>query len=252
MENQEELASEFLKIAVKHKLKEKLEERKARQNVHEVKKQIKTNERLMKRTIMGKPEREPLTKPNNFAEEKKRIAQMSELVVHSKQGIKKISEEFEKPPGRIYEEEEKPEAIPRAITAEEVLETPLSPGFKKEELEIPVPRFNRQGGRVENLEENPNLIMPDFGKINELVKSPSISIIQCDGPKEEIKITRNGKIEKTGLKLNEEEIKAIIKKFSDRTRKEITQPVFKATFSNLELTAIISDFSGSRFVILKK
>lgn len=252
MKKQEELAQEFLKVIAKNNLRKKQEENNNKKKLQEVKKNIKETEKTMKHTIMQKSET-PVTL--SLYKEKEKIDEMSELVLHSKKGIEKISEEFEKSPGKIYEEESTPEATPKAISAEKILETPLSPEFKKKEIEVPVPRFIKPGEIREiaqSQEINPNLIVPDLGKINDLVKSPSISIIQCDGTNEEIKITRNGKIEKTGIKLNEEEIKTIIRKFSDRAGKEITRPVLKVNFSNLEMTAIISEFSGNRFVISKK
>ncbi len=252
MKNQEELAQEFLKIIAKNNLRKKQGEITNRKKIQEVKKQIRETEKTMKRTIMQRSE---MPKNQYLYDEKEKIGQISELVLHSKKGIEKISEDFEKPTGRIYEDGIEPEAIPKAINAEEILETPLSPTFKKKELEIPIPRFIKPGEireKTENQESNPSMVLLDLGKLNELVKSPNISIIQCDGSNQEVKITRNGKIEKTGIKLNEEEIKTIIKKFSDRAGKEITRPVLKASFSNLEMTAIISEFSGNRFLISKK
>ena len=91
----------------------------------------------------------------------------------------------------------------------------------------------------------------DLGKLNSFLQDEAITAIQCDGANIPIKIIREGKVTETVIVLSEQEIKEIIKKFADRTGQAVTEPVFKTQIGNLVLTAVISSFAGSRFVISK-
>ena len=91
----------------------------------------------------------------------------------------------------------------------------------------------------------------DLGKLNLFISDKDVLVIQCDGANTPISITKQGGVEKTNIKLGEEEIKLIVQKFADRAEQPVTKPVFKTTISNLSITAITSSFTGSKFVISK-
>ena len=76
-----------------------------------------------------------------------------------------------------------------------------------------------------------------------------IKVIECANGN--IRIKRNGEFEQTTIFLSEQEVKDLIKKFSEMTKIPISDNIFRATLSNLSITAIISDKIGSRFLITK-
>jgi len=98
-------------------------------------------------------------------------------------------------------------------------------------------------------EKQSALIALDLGKINLLVKDENISVIQCDGANLPIKVTREGTVNETKIKLSEDEIKEIVQRFADRAGQALSEPIFKTQVGDLKITAIISAFAGSRFVI---
>ena len=51
--------------------------------------------------------------------------------------------------------------------------------------------------------------------------------------------------------LNEEEIQQIIKEFSGMANTPIMNNILRAKYQDLELTAVISEFVGSRFILHK-
>lgn len=246
MEYSQEFVQQFLRVAAKSKNREKkikvLEEKR---KVEDVKKELKRKSGLMKKSIMlrQETEQEENRKPY-FQQEKKKIVQMSDFVIHSQRGIEKAPKEIQPMPKmqgkNIFLEKTEPVILtPKNVNSEIVLEAPLPPTFKTIPPKAPMAPISL-------------VSLPDFGKINELIRDKGISIIQCDGPNTNVKVNKSGKIEKTEIILDEQEIKNIIRKFAERAEKELTQPIFKASLSNLEITAISSDFSGNRFVISRK
>lgn len=168
-------------------------------------------------------------------------------------------------------EVEKREAIPQKIIHPPILSTEtLIPSVKIENRLIPAipfitPRQHPAGqfpGTQNKLNmpvqqekiqlqfvQNPEEI--DLGKMNSVIKDPAVTIIECPGPDKLLTVKRAGQMNITNIKLNEFEISEIIKKFSDKTRIPIIGGAFKAAVGNLIITAVISEFIGSRFIITK-
>ena len=92
----------------------------------------------------------------------------------------------------------------------------------------------------------------DIGKLNMFLKDPRVQSIECPGPNKNVLVRKNGVIQKTKLILTAEDIKNIIQEFSIKTRIPLIEGTFKAAFGNLIMTAVISEFVGSRFVLQKK
>lgn len=91
----------------------------------------------------------------------------------------------------------------------------------------------------------------NLGKINPLIKDQAITLIECPGPGKFITVKRINQINITQIKLAEKEISEIIRKFSEKAKIPVIQGTFKAAVGNLIITAIISEFIGSRFIITK-
>ncbi|MDP3882393.1 MAG: hypothetical protein Q8Q31_05950 [Nanoarchaeota archaeon] len=91
-----------------------------------------------------------------------------------------------------------------------------------------------------------------FAKLDELIQDPSVETIECPGPDKPILISRRGKIQPTSFALKAEEIDRIMKEISDKTRIPLTTGVFRAALRRYLVTAVLSEFVGTRFIIQKK
>lgn len=88
-------------------------------------------------------------------------------------------------------------------------------------------------------------------KINLLIKDPRVSAVECPGPNKFLLVKIGGRIKLTKTTLTETGIKQVIETFSQKAKIPIIGGVFKAAADNLVITAVISDFVGSRFIISK-
>ena len=147
---------------------------------------------------------------------------------------------------------------PPKLTKEWPMPVPKAPGRPSEQeamvaptAELPFPEPKVPLPTPPTLVPRESIVSPniDLNKLNPLISDQAISVIQCDGANLPIKITKQKIIQKTRITLNEDEIKAIVKKFADRAGQIMTEPIFKTQIGNLSITAIISTFAGSKFVI---
>ena len=91
-----------------------------------------------------------------------------------------------------------------------------------------------------------------LGKIYQIISDPSVFSIECPGPEKNILVNRAGTIQASAMALTKDEIDLIMKEISDTTRIPLVSGVFKAAFRNLIITAVLSEFVGTRFLIQKK
>ena len=92
----------------------------------------------------------------------------------------------------------------------------------------------------------------NLGKLNSLISDPRVRSIECQGPNKNILVHKDGTVQKTSLVLTSDEVENTIKDFSEKTRIPLIGGTFKAALGNLIITAVTSDFVGSRFIIQKK
>lgn len=106
----------------------------------------------------------------------------------------------------------------------------------------------------------PTQIQPEFQtrpelsvleKLEPLLKDNSIQSIECPGPGKNILIKRYNKINVTRISLNQSEITNIINNFSQKARIPMVGGILKAAVGDLVISAIVSEFVGSRFIINK-
>lgn len=91
----------------------------------------------------------------------------------------------------------------------------------------------------------------DVDKITPFLRDPTILSIECQGPGKNILINRSGIIQATPIILSKDEIDKLMEDFSEKTRIPLIKGVFKAALSNFIITAVISEFVGTRFYIEK-
>lgn len=97
-----------------------------------------------------------------------------------------------------------------------------------------------------------SLKIETLSKIDSLLSDPTIATIECPGPGLPLMISRGGFIQSTPINFTPDEIGAILREISEKTRIPLTAEVFKAALGEFILTAVLSEFTGSRFIIQKK
>lgn len=92
--------------------------------------------------------------------------------------------------------------------------------------------------------------MIDIGKITKFAMDKMIDAIECPGPNAMVKVKKENYIFLTNVSLTEDEINKVIRKFAEESKTPIA-PVFKSSAGGFMITAIVSQVSGSRFVIVR-
>ncbi len=90
-----------------------------------------------------------------------------------------------------------------------------------------------------------------FERIQPLLNNPTISSVECPGPGKNIIINKSGLVQTVALTLNQEEIDEIMNEFSSKTKIPLIKGVFRAALGNIIISAVLSDFVGTRFHIEK-
>jgi len=122
--------------------------------------------------------------------------------------------------------------------------------------EIPLPKEKQEIAETgSTFDSVKSALLPsgdiNFGKITPFIRDPVVSSLECRRADEKIMIKKLGQIISTEVQLNETEINSLIKAFSEKTRIPLTEGILKARLGNLEIFAVISKFSTSRFIITK-
>lgn len=91
----------------------------------------------------------------------------------------------------------------------------------------------------------------DLGKLTPLIRDPMVKIIDCPGPEQNLVVTGNMGIKKTGIILGRDEINDIVEKFSKESKIPVHEGVFKVVVGRFIFLAIVSEIIGSRFTLRK-
>lgn len=91
----------------------------------------------------------------------------------------------------------------------------------------------------------------DLGKLNQFLADRELTMIECPGPGKFIFVRKVGRVNLTKISLSQEEIDRVIERFSEKAKIPVIGGVFKASVDDLTISAVISDFVGSRFIISK-
>jgi hypothetical protein len=126
---------------------------------------------------------------------------------------------------------------------------PSEPLFKKSIQEVVA--VQKQKLAEIKPEPQPKPIGFNLGKLEPLAQDNSIHLIECSGPGKNILIRRYNQPNVTKITLNQAEITDIINNFSIEARIPVVGGILKAAVGNLIISAVISDFVGSRFIINK-
>jgi len=92
----------------------------------------------------------------------------------------------------------------------------------------------------------------DFAAIDKILNDVSVQTVECPGPNKQVLVYKNGKIQAANLTLNGDEINNIMNSLSKKTRIPIGSGFFKAAIGPYIITAVMSEFVGTRFIIQRK
>ncbi|MBS3088473.1 hypothetical protein J4402_01705 [Candidatus Pacearchaeota archaeon] len=161
-----------------------------------------------------------------------------------------------------------PPELKKEISTQETVETPsliVNKEIKKTSPppQMRPPRFVRRMKIVQPQIQKPIIQIPpqqptqmqgriNLGKVARFLKDPSVLSVECTGPEKNLLVNRSGAIQTTPAVLTKEEIDQILNEVSSQTQIPIVPGLFKALFRNLLITAVVSDYVGSRFIIQKR
>jgi hypothetical protein len=91
----------------------------------------------------------------------------------------------------------------------------------------------------------------DLDKIKRILMDRNVINIECPGEKRYLIINRNGKRIPIKVMLGKNDIEEIINYFSQESRIPRIGGIFKAIVEDMIITAIDSEFAGSKFIITK-
>ncbi len=237
----------------KQQAEEKKETRKVKKGEKTIEKRIVMVEKKLRPSVMRRKKMRQKLKPLTIEEEK--IEKPREKIERVEIAPKPTPEAMEEAP--IYKRP-LPTLLKPEIRKDWPLPPPRPPARPPEEEamappteEMPYPEapvYPAPAPPEKPKEKSIALVTLDLGKLNIFIKDKTISVIQCDGANIPIKITKEI-VKETKIKLTEDEIREIVQKFADRAEQPLTEPIFKTKINNLSITAIISAFAGSKFVI---
>ena len=94
--------------------------------------------------------------------------------------------------------------------------------------------------------------VPIMEKLNPILADPTVQAINCPGPDKNITITRRGMVQTIAMAFTAEDITLFLKDISEKTKIPLLPGLFKVVFQNMIITAVISEFVGSKFIIEKR
>ena len=98
-----------------------------------------------------------------------------------------------------------------------------------------------------NLFQNP----PNYGKMNMIMRDPFVEFIECEGPNKNLVVTKRGQKQKTNISLTKQEIDTLLNNISAKTRIPLVTGVYRVSWDNLVINAVVSDSLEPRFLIKK-
>ncbi len=104
---------------------------------------------------------------------------------------------------------------------------------------------------LRNLQPIPGSNVLDLEKLNPPIKDPLVSVIECNGAEEPIIVRGRIGTKTTKIILSEEEIDKVIQKFARASKIPVSEGIYKVAVGKLIFSAIISEVTGTKFIITK-
>lgn len=181
--------------------------------------------------------------------EKHRIEKGIKIEKLKQKFIKSSSEESP----QIFEEnqETKRKPIIYRSSVQDMQLTPSKVTKRIKPLTKPIPSQYQPSRQIKGIQLPTPPTSNPTKKIDPLIRDSSVQMIECSGPGRNILVKRYGKINTTKIRLSQKEIMDIINHFANEARIPIAGGILKAAIKNLVISAVISEFVGSRFIINK-
>lgn len=138
--------------------------------------------------------------------------------------------------------------IPSMMHNFQISDTQL-PLPRQKSFNLPPPPMSMPRTYTPNASPGQNL---SIGRLTRVLYDPSVWSVECLGAGKPILVNRAGAVMTSAITLSDQEIQQVLNEFSERTRIPLIQGVFKAIFQDLLITAVVSEFVGTRFVIQKR
>lgn len=100
--------------------------------------------------------------------------------------------------------------------------------------------------------QTPQIRLGSLKKIESILNDPTVQSIECTGPEKPLLLNQGGITRSAPVRFTKEEIDAILQEASKKTRIPLTGGIFTAALGDIIMSAVISDFIGSRFIIEHK
>ena len=84
-----------------------------------------------------------------------------------------------------------------------------------------------------------------------LLSDPNVTSLECPGPGKPIVLNKSGNMENSSLVFSQEDIKNVTDEVSRKTGQKFDSGFVKAAIGNFIVSAVISEFVGTRFVMQK-
>jgi len=153
----------------------------------------------------------------------------------------------------FFQEPLKRKPLPRRLPIPQIKPIPEK-ALIKPVLYAQEPQLSEEAAKREVLES----IKPEYeskpadfnlGKLEILLRDPLIQTIECPGPGRNVLVKKFDKINITKLILSQEEINQLITEFSNEAKIPLLGGILKAAVGNMLISAVTSEFAGSRFII---
>jgi hypothetical protein len=122
-------------------------------------------------------------------------------------------------------------------------------GYKQPTKQIQKPTVKKTTEIRPEVQPRPRGLI--LGKLDLLLKDRSVQSIECSGPGKNILIKRHNKINATKMTLNQVEITNIINNFAQQAKIPVIGGILKAAVGDMVISAVLSEFVGSRFILNK-
>ena len=90
-----------------------------------------------------------------------------------------------------------------------------------------------------------------LGSLIYLLSDPNVTSLECPGPGKPIVLNKSGNMENSSMTFSQEDIKAVMEDISRKTGQKFDSGFAKAAIGNFVVSAVISEFVGTRFVMQK-
>ena len=206
---------------------------------------------MFTRELVLNSEKKDILKLQNIVEEKKKEnAQQKEIpkiqFIPQPSPVKEISRPVRmKMPKRLEKPIQQTKPIVRQMPMpQHIIQRPNRLLF------IPEPTLPKHLEYLKPIASTGDKFEIDLGKLNPLLRDPAVKVIEAS-PDERVRVMGTMGTRMTDIFLTKDEVDIIIQKFSDASKIPTMEGIYRVAVGNLVLSAIISDVTGSRFVIKK-